>query len=219
MSKYSYIIEDNTVKAVGQENIEVYDIECLDLKSLNYYKTLLAHERDLEYAKEYLNQMFFHEGTTLIDGALINSAIQLLTKCFSNPENKGRGQLNENKVFRKFAKEIGEQDLTAQFQQIRDARNQVIAHDQLDFKGNIIGLAVNKNSREAEDIATFAIRTQYLYQKNQQLLLRMIDITMKFVDSQIKEQEKMILNAYNSLEVKPELQPIECKSIPLAKCW
>ena len=46
--------------------------------------------------------MFFQKDTTLIDGALINSAIQLLIRCFSNPRNKGRGCLNSNEVFRTY---------------------------------------------------------------------------------------------------------------------
>ena len=116
MKKYNYMVVDNTVKVLGsEENITVFDLSSWSPNIINYYRALLAHERDLEYAEAYLNQMFFNTGTSLIDGALINSAIQILVKCFSNPSNMGRRCLDSTKVFRKHAESIGENDLTTLF--------------------------------------------------------------------------------------------------------
>ena len=103
MNKYKYVIKNKTVQVIGYEDsITVYNIESWKPERVNYYRSLLAHRRDMDYAKEYLNQMFFDENTTLIDGSLMNSAIQLLVRCFSNPRGEGRNNLNSVKVFPSF---------------------------------------------------------------------------------------------------------------------
>ena len=220
MFEYQYVIADNTVKVLGhEEEFIVYDFNNWELQKVAYYKSLLAAKKDMEYAKEYLNQMFFGESTSLIDGALINSAIQLLVRCFSNPSGKGRPNLNSVKVFRSFAKEIGEEDLTKQFSQFYDARNQIIAHDQLDYQENIIGLVVNQFSGLAEDIAELTIRTRHLYKNNQKLLLRMVDITIKYIEVQLNQLKKWFLEEYNKNPDKQKLDCIMCNTIPMATEW
>lgn len=73
MNKYKYVIKNKTVQVIGYEDsITVYNIESWKPERVNYYRSLLAHRRDMDYAKEYLNQMFFDENTTLIDGSLMN---------------------------------------------------------------------------------------------------------------------------------------------------
>lgn len=220
MNKYKYVIKNKTVQVIGYEDsITVYNIESWKPERVNYYRSLLAHRRDMDYAKEYLNQMFFDENTTLIDGSLMNSAIQLLVRCFSNPRGEGRNNLNSVKVFRIFAKEIGEEDLTEIFKQFYDARNQVIVHDQLNYKDNIIGLAVNNNSGMADEVATVTIRTGYLYKKNQLFLLRLVDVVTKYIDVKLEEQSKYLISEYNSEEIKPVLDVIRCEDIPMATTW
>ena len=108
MPDYQYTIRDNTVQVENHEHeLTVLDFGNWESGKIGYYKSLLAHKRDMEYAEAYLNQMFFGDSTSLIDGALINSAIQLLIKCFTNPSGKGRSKLDEVKVFRTFAQKIG----------------------------------------------------------------------------------------------------------------
>lgn len=114
MNNYPYTIKDNTIQVVGYEKkIAVFDISKWKPENLNYYGTLLEQKRDMDYAKAYLNQMFFRSDTSVIDGTLINSAMQLLIKCFTNPSNKGRRCLEHKMVFGTYAKQIGEQDLTS----------------------------------------------------------------------------------------------------------
>ena len=60
MNNYQYTIKENTIQAVGYEKkIAVFDISKWKPENLNYYRTLLAQKRDMDYAKAYLNQMFF----------------------------------------------------------------------------------------------------------------------------------------------------------------
>lgn len=220
MNKYNYTVADNTVKAVGFENaVTVFDLSPWKPGMVNYYQALLAHERDLEYAEAYLNQMFFQTDTSLIDGALINSAVQLLVKCFSNPSNMGRCCLDSKKVFRKYAKEIGEQDLTGLFSKFYDARNTVICHDQYNYKENIVGLAVNKITGIAEEIAEITVRTGYLYKQNQEILLRLIRVALSYVETQREELKSKLIAEYNEATAKPELHTVVCENIPLTNSW
>ena len=124
MSDYHYTIKDNTIQVIDKkQELTVYDFGNWQAERVSRYRGLLALKKDMEYAEAYLNQMFFGESTSLIDGALINSSIQLLVKCFSNPSGDGRPNLDSTKVFRTFAKSIGEEDLTKQFSQFYYARN------------------------------------------------------------------------------------------------
>lgn len=220
MRKYDYTVADNTVKVVGfEDSVSVYDLSSWKPQLINYYRALLAHERDLQYAEAYLNQMFFQQDTSLIDGALLNSAIQVLVKCFSNPSNMGRCCLDQTKVFRKYAKTIGEQDLTGSFLKFYNARNTIIAHDQINHKENIIGLVVENNTCQAEDIAEITIGTELLYKQNQETLHRLIKIAKSYVDNQIQGLRIMIISEYNEANPKPNLSKIECENIPIKTAW
>ena len=214
MPKYRYTIKDNTVSVIEHESeLTVLDFGNWESERIIYYRSLLAHKRDMEYAEAYLNQ------TSLIDGSLINSSIQILIKCFSNPSGKGRHKLDETKVFRTFAKKIGEEDLTRQFSQFYTARNKVISHDQLNFSENVIGLVVNPTTGIAEDVAEITVRTGYLYKQNQELLLKMVHIVLKYLDDQIMGLKQTLLKEYNGLTEKPDLNNIRCESIPMATAW
>ena len=220
MGKFNYTIADNTVKVAGFEDaLTVLDLSTWKPEIINYYRALLGHRRDLEYAEAYLNQMFFQADTSLIDGALINSAVQLLVKCFSNPSNMGRCCLDRTKVFRKHAEAIGEKDLTGLFSQFYDARNTVICHDQYNYKENIVGMVVNKTTGIAEDIADLTIRTGYLYKQNQQNLLRLVKITLDYVANHIGKLKNKRMTEYNESFGKPELHEITCENIPKATSW
>lgn len=220
MNQYSYTIADNTVKAVGYEDaITVCDLSSWEPEMINYYRALLAHKRDLEYAEAYLNQMFFETDTSLIDGALINSAVQLLVKCFSNPSNMGRRHLDSIKVFRRYAKTIDEPDLTGLFSKFYAARNTVIAHDQVNYRENIVGLAVETATGRAVDIAGLTVRTGYLYKKNQEILLRLTKVAKGYVEDQIEKLRKQLINKYNGADCEPELCEIVCENIPMGTAW
>ena len=220
MPDYQNIIKDNTVQVENHEHVlTVLDFGNWESGKICYYKSLLAHKSDMKYAEAYLKQMFFSDDTSLIDGALINSAIQLLIKCFTNPSGKGRRKLDEVKVFRTFAPKIGEVDFTRQFSQLYDARNHVISHDQINYTENLIGLVVNSTDGSAEDIAELTIRTGYLYKQNQETLLRMVRVVLKYLDEQIIELKQSLLEKYNSLPKKPDLTKFCCENTPVAKSW
>lgn len=220
MSRYQYEIKDNTVSVIGAEKeVIVYDIESWKPEIVSYYRSLLAQRQDMEYAKEYLNQMFFQQDTSLIDGALINSAIQLLVKCFANPQENGRRRLDVQKVLCKYSKKMGEVDLTKQFGQFYTARNKVISHDELDFKTNIVGLAVNKSSGMAEDIAGLTLRTGYLYAQNQKILLRMVNVVSSYINDQLSGLDMRLIEEYNKEKHKPHLSTIACANIPMGNAW
>jgi len=173
----------------------------------------------MDYAKAYLKQMFFQKETSLIDGALINSAIQLLVKCFSSQSGDGRRPLDCKKVFRTHAKTIGEGDLTKQFSQFYDARNHVLSHDQLNFKENIVGLAVDLKSNKAEEIAAVTIRTEYLYKENQKLLLRLINVVKSYIDDQMEQLGTKLVHEFNESSPRPLLNAVECENVPMATAW
>lgn len=220
MSNYSYEIKDNTVIVRSHEQeYTIHDFGRWESKKVEYYRALLAQRRDVEYAEAYLNQMFLQESTTLIDGALINSAIQLIVRCFSNPKGKGRPNLNSDKVFRTFAMNIGEEDLTKPFSQFYDARNTRLSHDQMDFKENIIGLTIDTSTGVALDVAELTIRTGYLYAQNQKLLLRMTNVLLKYINEQIVGLKKFLIEEYNKADTKPFLNKVVCANIPMATSW
>lgn len=220
MDKYQYTICDNTVQVIGFEDaVAVYDISNWKPELANRYRSLLAQSSDMDYAQAYLDQMFFSENSSLIDGALINSAIQLLVKCFSSQSGDGRRPLDSKKVFRSHSKNIGECDLTKQFSQFYDARNHVLAHDQLNFKENIVGLAIDFRNRTAEEIAGITIRTGYLYKENHQLLLRLIKVTKSYIENQMDQIERKVVEMYNAENPKPTLEKVKCENIPMATAW
>lgn len=219
MSKYLYELSNGTLCVKNcKEPLEIFDLRQEMPEFTEYYRALLAHKRDMDYAKEYLQQMFFHKDTTLIDGALINCAIQLLVRCFSNPSCKGRARLDSKKVFCKYAKKLGMDDMTKQFGQFYFARNHVIAHDQNDHNENIIGIVISKESGECIDVASLTMRTTYLYQQNKDILMKLISIVDSYIEQQLAEVESKIIDAYNSLVIKPNLSKIET-NIPPATSW
>lgn len=220
MEEYKYTIKSNTIQAVGHEQeLAVFDISEWAPEIVKYYKSLLAHKKDMEYAREYLNQMFFQSNSTLIDGALINSSIQLLAKCFSNQSGQGRRRLSPKKVFRSFSKQVGEEDFTRQFGQFRTARNTVLSHDDGCYSENIVALVVNQSSGVAEDIAEMTVRKRYLYRDNQKLLLRMITVVLAYLDDQLATVKKKLIEDYNQLSEKPPLRAVVCKNTPMATEW
>lgn len=220
MSSNQYLIDNGTIRVVGNEqDFVVFDFGEWKSEKIAYYKSLLANKKDLEYARAYLEQMFFQIDTSLIDGALINAAIQLLVKCFSSSSEKGRYSLNAKKVFRVYAKEIGEEDLSQQFFQLKDARNKVLAHDERDYCNNIVGLVVNKATGIAEDVAEVTVRTGYLYSQNQKTLTRMVNVALGYVNTRIGSIKSSVIEEYNFASNKPDLVTISCESIPMATAW
>lgn len=219
MSKYKYELISGKLYVINCDiSLEILNIKNEMPEFTGYYRTLLAHKRDMEYANEYLKQMFFQKGTTLIDGALINSAIQLLIRCFSKPKNNSRGCLDSNKVFNTYAISQGKVDMTKQFAQYYSARNQIIAHDQCDYKENIIGLSIDQANGKCVDVTSLTIRTMYMYQQNKDILLKLIDLVYSYVGHQLEMVELKMIEKYNSMDVKPSLSEIET-NIPAATSW
>ncbi len=95
----------------------------------------------------------------------------------------------------------------------------MISHDQLNFSENIIGLVVNPTTGIAEDVAEITVRIGYLYKQNQELLLKMVHIVLKYLDEQIMGVRQTLLKEYNGLTEKPDLNNIRCESIPMATAW
>ena len=162
------------------------------------YKAMTACEWDVNYAIACLDQMFFHENTSLIDGCLINTSILILIRLFSNPRNKGRVCFEPTKVLKTFSKQKGFKDYSNTFRQFYDARNQIIAHDQRDFKENLIGITVDKRSNKAIDLCPIAIRTRFLYKENQQLLKEIFEVIKLYVSDQLDQLKSKLIEEYNA---------------------
>ena len=201
--QYDYTGKHVSVKDNADYNVYEYNNDSSPL--IKRYKALLACEWDVNYAIACLDQMFFKENTSLIDGCLINTSILILVKLFTNPCNQGRVHLDEVKVLRSFSEKNGKKDYTKLFRKFYDARNEVIAHDQNDYKKNILGVTVEKTTQKAVELCPIAIKTRYLYEENQQILKEMFEVIKLYISEQLMELEAKILEEYN-------------ENIPLNKC-
>lgn len=172
------------------------------------YKELLAQKGDLDRAEACLHQMFFAEDTTLIDGALINTAIQLLVRCFTKSGLNDRMKFDENKVFKRYALQIGEADLSQTYLQFYNARNKVISHDELNYANNIVGITVDSDD-VACDMTWLIVSAKYAYKQNRDLLLRLIAVASKYCNDQINSVKNQLINRYNQMKRKPILMPID----------
>lgn len=223
MSSHKYEIKNGEYYVKGDEKgvFNVYSLNDWDSPLIIRYKSFLAHKEDLKYANAYLEQMFFAEnnGTTLIDGALINSAIQLLIKCFTNGEGKGRAQLNYKRVFVTYAKAKCEDDLEKIYLQFYKARNKSIVHDENDYADSIIGLTVNMETGRAEELAALIVRRRYLYKQNRDLLKKILDVTRSYVDEQLETMENKIIQMYERGEYMGEMRIMKCGELQLSNCW
>lgn len=206
--KYTFI-EDRYCVENGEDKYLVLDIgnECAHL--VKRYKVMIAHKHDLEHAEACLNQMFYSECSSLIDNALINTAIQLLVRCFSNQAGKGRTNLDRNKVFRIFAKKIGKEDLTQLFDNFYNIRNKVISHDEYNFNDNCVGITVDIASGRAVDVTDIAVSTTFLYKENQEKLMKLILVAKEYADDQINNIREKLIEWYNENE--------DIKLIPLKR--
>jgi hypothetical protein len=225
--KYLYTIKDDQYVVIDDKDnrYKVYQIDDSNLGVLkrlfNSYLSLLASEHDLKYARQYIDQMFFHEDTTLIDGALINSAIQLLVKCFTNPGGKGRSQLDEKKVFDKYAQSIGRESYLKQYYDLYNARNRSLAHDDSDFKDNMVGITVDTRDCKLVEIAYINMRRRFLYKENANILKDMITITLEFINEQKQQIEKRLIEHYSAISFSEisKYKMFDCKGIELSNCW
>lgn len=223
MNIHKYEIKNGKYCVIGDEKgvFNVYSIDDWNLPLITRYKSFLAHKEDLKYANAYLDQMFFGEnnGTTLIDGALINSSIQLLIKCFTNGDGKGRKQLNYKKVYVTYAKTKGETDLERIYLQFYNARNKTIVHDENDYIDSIIGLTVNMETGEAEELSPLIIRRRYLYKQNKELLKKILDVALSYVDEQLEIMESSIIEMYKQGKYVGDMVVMKCDDIELSNCW
>lgn len=49
------IIKDNTVHVIGKKDeLTIFDFGSWESGKIGYYKSLLAHKRDMEYAEAYM---------------------------------------------------------------------------------------------------------------------------------------------------------------------
>lgn len=221
--KFQYIIKDNqyVVKDDEDNRYKVYQMEGPQLQALlDRYLSLLASEHDLKYAREYIEQMFFSEYTTLIDGALINSAIQLLVKCFTNSGGKGRSQLNHKKVFDIFAQSTGRKSYLTQYLDFYNIRRRSLAHDDVDYKDNIIGITIDTQECQPVEITCIRVRRRFLYEQNAEILKEMILIALEFINNQKKQIENKLIKHYdeNILEIS-EHKILDCQGIELTNYW
>ena len=225
--KFDYEIKDDHYAVIGDEECKykVYQIDDSNLGGIqglfNRYLSLLANEHDLNYAEAYIDQMFFQIDTSLIDGALINSAIQLLVKCFTNPTGKGRSQLNAKKVFEIFTQNTGRINYLKQYTDFYDVRRRSLAHDDSDFKDNMVGITVDTQNCIPVEIAYIRVRRRFLYKQNADILKEMIKITLEYINVEKQQIEKKLVEHFNA---KPfsEISDYELlgrKGIELSNCW
>lgn len=208
-----YEITDNGYCATPPYNdYIVYELNGFETESTNRYRELLSQKHDLERATACLNQMFFNEDTTLIDGALINTAIQLLVRCFTKSGQDDRMKFDYIKVFKKYAVQIGETELSDIYLKFYDARNKVISHDELNYMNNIVGIIIN-NSGNACDITELTVSTHYVYERNKQLLLRLIHVATAYCAEQLDGIKKQLIEKYNATSPKPTLPKIDTARI------
>lgn len=225
--KFHYMIKDDEYVVIDDEDsrYKVYQIDDSNLdglqRLLNSYLSLLANENDLNYAKTYIDQMFFSENTTLIDGALINSAIQLLVKCFTNPAGKGRSQLDGKKVFETFAQGTGRRSYLAQYFDFYNVRRRSLAHDDSDFKDNMVGITIDIRDCKPVEIAYITLRRKFLYKQNADILKEMITIALEFIRGQKQTIENKLIEHYSAKPFSEILQYklLDCKGIELSNSW
>jgi len=209
MGDFEYEITPNGYCIKGEDSqYKVLELDNFEPVLTTRYKELLAQKHDLDRAEACLKQMFFSEDSTLIDGALMNTAIQLLVRCFTKSGIHDRMKFDENKVFKKYALQIGEADLSQTYLQFYNARNKVISHDELNYSNNVVGITVDSND-VAYDITHLTVATKYVYKQNRDLLLRLIAIASKYCDSQLDGLEQQLIDGYNQMEHKPVLAPID----------
>lgn len=211
---------ENRQSAQGDDGLLVYDADFLKQEEIiKRYRALIACRHDMERAKACIDQMFMNTDTSLIDGVLINTAIQLLVRCFSNPAGKGRAHLDSTRVFRKHAKVLKGKDYSSTFAQFCNARNHVITHDQEEFQSALIGIAVNPKTKSAERIKGILVKTHYLNEQNRTNLLQLIEIAYDYVSLQIKEIENGLIDYYNNMPDKPELPLLEVGDYERWNVW
>ncbi|MGU3471103.1 hypothetical protein ACLBWT_08145 [Paenibacillus sp. D51F] len=201
---FNYIFTDDQLVIIedNDNRYKVFQVDECNLGELrgmfSRYLSLLAYEHDLIYSRAYIDQMFFTEDSTLIDGALINSSIQLLVKCFSNSGGKGRSQLDAKQVFDSFANSIGKHSYLKQFNDFRDIRNRTLAHDESDFKDSKVGITVDTKNYKIVEIAHVKVRRNFLYKQNVTILSEMITIALEYISGQKQKIEKMMMDYYGS---------------------
>lgn len=220
MDEFNYIKDGNRYYVEGQGNkYIVYNLGEYCPELARQYRIMMAHKHDLDRAIACLEQMFFSQETSLIDDTLINTAIQLLVRCFSNPANKGRKKLDYVKVFRVFSRSIGESDFTQQFSKFYDARNEVISHDQDGFDENLIGITIDVDNNIAVDIKDITIRTTYLYKQNQVVLKKLLFIAQKYVEEQLDQIKQKLIEWYNTNDDKIILSLFEAPNVERFNAW
>ena len=208
-----YEVTDNGYCATApHENYKVCEITEFEEELTNRYRELLSQKHDLERATACLNQMFFNKDTSLIDGALINTAIQLLVRCFTKSGSDDRMQFNYFKVFKKYAVQNGEEDLSEIYLKFYNARNKVISHDELNYTNNIVGITMD-DSGNACDITELTVSTHYVYEQNKSLLLRLLRVATAYCSEQLEHIKNQLIEKYNATSPKPVFSIIDSKRL------
>ena len=105
---------------------------------------------------------------------------------------------DDSKVLRTFSKQKGFKDYSIPFKQFYDARNQIIAHDQQDFKKYHVGITVDKRSNEAVDLCYVGVKTTFLEKENQQLLKDIFGVIKLYISDQLELLKNKIIAEYNA---------------------
>ncbi|WP_339279457.1 hypothetical protein NYE40_05235 [Paenibacillus sp. FSL W8-1187] len=222
---YTISVDQVVVNDDKDNRFKVFQIEDCNLGKLQgtliRYQSLLASEHDLIYSRAYIDQMFYTVDSTLIDGALINSAIQLLVKCFSNPGGKGRSQIDAKQVFDSFAKSIGKNSYLKQFNDLRDIRNRTLAHDEGDFRDSKVGITVDVYTQKPVEIAQVYMRRKFLYKENAVILRDMITIAVEYISDQKQKIEKIMMDHYGtkSFSEISQYKLLDCKGADTYNVW
>lgn len=190
-------------------------------KRYKRYQALLSIKQDLRYANQYLVQMFFDQGTSLIDGALINSAMQLIVKCFTNHAGKGRMQLDKKSVFSKYAVDNFGIDYETQYDQILNYRRHSISHDESDFEENRVGLTIDLLEHSVVELTHIKMRHHFIYKQNAELYKKMIEVALAYVDEQVDVLMVTFLDYFKTLEfeVVCEFCNLICEGLVIENKW
>ena len=208
-----YEVTDSGYCAIAPNgNYKVCEIIDFETVLTTRYQELLSQKHDLNRATACLDQMFFKEDTSLIDGALINTAIQLLVRCFTKSVNNDRMRFDEIKVFKKYAMQNGEEDLSEIYLKFYNARNKVISHDELNYTNNIVGITID-NFGNACDITELTVSTHYVFEKNKELLIRLINIASAYCSEQLENIKNMLIKKYNASSPKPKFPAIDAERL------
>lgn len=159
------------------------------------------HKQDLQNVIYYLDR-FFKEKDKNIKQVLFEYSVIIFMRCFTNQTGKGREQLPFQKVFQARNKN---DDPIGVYNEIKNMRNQIIAHDQLGCKIPKLGIIVRDDTEEIGGVEVCPGYIVVHYEENAYMLRELCKLALNYVEERIIEVHKEVKKYYlslNYLEVK-----------------